>query len=135
MEIKYTLDDIGHVAGEFIKNMGVNRVFAFQGDMGAGKTTLISEVCRLLECADDTGSPTFNLVNEYLTGDGETVYHFDFYRIESIGEALDMGIEDYFYSGRLCFLEWPEKIEGIIPEDAVRVTLKVNADGSRTLSF
>ncbi len=101
--------------------------------MGAGKTTFIAEVCRQLGAADDSGSPTFSILNEYLAADGSPIYHFDFYRLESPQEALDLGAEDYLYSGHLCLLEWPDRIGTLLPEDAVDVEIVVNADGSRTL--
>ena len=103
--------------------------------MGAGKTTFISAVCRVLGVEDEVASPTFTIVNEYLTGDGRPVYHFDFYRIEKISEALDIGYEEYMDSGELCFMEWPEKIEQILPDDALKVCISENADGSRALLF
>lgn len=122
-------------AGKFIDAMGERRIFAFRAPMGAGKTTFISEVCRQLGVADDSGSPTFSIVNEYRDGGGKPVYHFDFYRVESMEEALDLGLDDYFYSGALCFIEWPENIGGLLPAEATDVAITVGADGSRTLSF
>lgn len=111
MEINVkTIDELPGAAAEFIKSIGNRNVFAFRGGMGAGKTTFISEICRQLGADDDSGSPTFSIVNEYKAADGAPIYHFDFYRIESPEEALDMGAEDYFYSGHLCFIEWPDRI-------------------------
>lgn len=130
-----TPEEIPQVAKQFIDSMGSDRVFAFNAPMGAGKTTFISEVCRQLGVTDDSGSPTFSIINEYRDKDGKPIYHFDFYRIDDIEEALDLGLDDYFYSGALCFLEWPEKIGTLIPEEAVEVSIEVNPDGSRTLSF
>lgn len=126
---------IPEAAGKFIDAMGAGRVFAFRAPMGAGKTTFISEVCRQLGVDDDSGSPTFSIVNEYRDGEGKPVYHFDFYRVESMEEALDLGLDDYFYSGALCFLEWPENIRELLPEEAIDVVITVEADGSRTISF
>lgn len=130
-----TPEEIPQVAKQFIDSMGSDRVFAFNAPMGAGKTTFISEVCRQLGVTDDSGSPTFSIINEYRDKDGKPIYHFDFYRIDDIEEALDLGLDDYFYSGALCFMEWPENIGTLIPEEAVEVSIEVNPDGSRTLSF
>lgn len=127
--------DLDRAAREFLRQTEGVSVYAFYGSMGAGKTTFISAVCRVLGVEDEVASPTFTIVNEYLTGDGRPVYHFDFYRIEKISEALDIGYEEYMDSGELCFMEWPEKIEQILPDDALKVCISENADGSRTLSF
>jgi len=136
MEIRINgLDDIASAAKTFIEAMGDRRIFAFNGVMGAGKTTFIAEVCRQLGAADDSGSPTFSIVNEYRAADGSPIYHFDFYRLESPVEALDIGAEDYFYSGCLCLIEWADRIGNILPEEAVEVDLLVMADGSRLLCF
>lgn len=136
MEIK--IKDLGHIreaAKEFIQNMGNGNVFAFYGEMGAGKTTFIKALCEELGVEDVITSPTFAIVNEYTDGKGEPIYHFDFYRIKKLDEVFDMGYEDYIDSGNLCLMEWPELIEDILPEDAKKVTIIVNDDGSRTLSF
>ena len=127
--------DLDRAAREFLRQTEGVSVYAFYGSMGAGKTTFISAVCRVLGVEDEVASPTFTIVNEYLTGDGRPVYHFDFYRIEKISEALDIGYEEYMDSGELCFMEWPEKIEQILPDDALKVYISENIDGSRTLSF
>ena len=127
--------DLDRAAGEFLKQTEGVSVYAFYGSMGSGKTTFISAVCRVLGVEDEVASPTFTIVNEYLTGDGRPVYHFDFYRIEKISEALDIGYEEYMDSGELCFMEWPGKIEQILPDDALKVYISENIDGSRTLSF
>lgn len=123
------------VARAFITSLEGRTVFAFDAPMGAGKTTFIAEVCRQLGVADHTGSPTFSIVNEYRDGRGEPVYHFDFYRLDSPQEALDLGAPDYFDSGCLCLIEWPDRIGSILPDDAVTVTIRVAPDGSRTFSF
>lgn len=134
MEIKIDqLDNIRAAAQEFIKNMGQARVFAFYGKMGAGKTTFVKAICEELGVCDVITSPTFAIINEY-EGD-ETIYHFDFYRIKKLEEVYDMGYEDYFYSGALCFIEWPELIEEILPDDAVRVSITEQQDGSRLVTF
>lgn len=126
-----SLSEIDKAAIEFIKAMGDNTVFAFHGEMGAGKTTLIKAICENLGVSDVINSPTFAIVNEYRSDSGELIYHFDFYRINKIEEAFDFGYEDYFYSGSLCFIEWPEKIESLLPKDTVNVHIKVLEDGSR----
>ncbi len=128
------LDHIREAAREFINLMGEARVFAFYGTMGAGKTTFIKALCEELGVEDVITSPTFAIVNEYTTGDSR-IFHFDFYRIKKLEEVYDMGYEDYFYSGSLCFIEWPELIEEILPDDAVRVSITEQEDGTRKISF
>ena len=136
MEIKITsLDNIHEVARQFIAAMGDNTVFAFYGKMGAGKTTFIKAVCECLGVTDVINSPTFAIVNEYRSESGELIYHFDFYRIKKLEEVYDMGYEDYFYSGALCFIEWPELVEELLPMDAVKVNIEEQTDGSRTVSM
>ncbi len=136
MEIRIeNLSSLQSAAEEFIKQIGERRIFAFYGKMGAGKTTFISAVCEALGVRDVINSPTFAIVNEYLSGSGELIYHFDFYRIKNIGEALDIGYYDYIDSGCLCFMEWPELIESILPEDTVKVCIEEEADGSRLIKF
>ena len=131
-----SLDSIHEAAREFIKNMGKGHVFAFYGKMGAGKTTFIKAICEELGVEDVITSPTFDIVNDYTsTKDDSHIYHFDFYRINKLEEVYDMGYEDYFYSGSLCCIEWPELIEEILPGDAVKVTITQNEDGSRTVEF
>ena len=121
------------VARKLLNAFPQGRVFAFYGEMGAGKTTFIKALCRVLDVDDVTSSPTFGLINEYISGEGDSIYHFDFYRIENLEEVFDIGYEEYIYSGEYCFLEWPELIEKILPDDAVRLGLKVIDDGSRVL--
>jgi tRNA threonylcarbamoyladenosine biosynthesis protein TsaE len=134
MEIRIdSLEHIRAAAREFIENMGQSRVFAFYGKMGAGKTTFVKAICEELGVEDVITSPTFAIINEY-EGD-ETIYHFDFYRIKKLEEVYDMGYEDYFYSGAFCFIEWPELIEEILPDDAVRVSITEQDDGSRLVQF
>ena len=128
------IENIHEAAREFINQIGDARVFAFYGKMGAGKTTFIKAICEELGCQDVITSPTFAIVNEY-SSDTTPIYHFDFYRIKKLEEVYDMGYEEYFYSGALCLIEWPELIEEILPDDAVRVSITENADGSRTVSF
>lgn len=131
-----SIEDISNAATQFIELMGDDTVFAFYGKMGAGKTTFIKELCRQLGIDDEVNSPTFAIVNEYRSDTtAELVYHFDFYRIKKLEEVYDLGYEDYFYSGALCFIEWPELIEEVLPEDARRVTITENPDGSRTITL
>ena len=119
-------------AAWLIENAGEKKVFVFQAPMGAGKTTFIKSICGYLHVEDSTSSPTFSIVNEYHTANGP-IYHFDFYRLKSEQEAFDLGYEEYFYSGDYCFIEWPEKIPNLIPEDAAIVKIEVAEDQSRTI--
>ena len=128
------IENIHEAAREFINQIGDARVFAFYGKMGAGKTTFIKAICAELGCQDVITSPTFAIVNEY-SSDTTPIYHFDFYRIKKLEEVYDMGYEEYFYSGALCLIEWPELIEEILPDDAVRVNINEQEDGSRTITF
>ena len=131
-----SLEQIQEAAHRFVAEMGDNTVFAFYGKMGAGKTTFIKAVCEELGVTDVVNSPTFSIVNEYRSDTtGELIYHFDFYRIQRLEEVYDMGYEDYFYSGALCFIEWPELVEDLLPGDAVKVTIEEQPDGSRTITF
>lgn len=120
-----TLKAIGKAAKELIEQFPQQRVFAFYGKMGAGKTTIIQAVCRELGTHDNITSPTFALVNEYKTIEGDSIFHFDFYRIKEMEEAFDMGYEDYFYSGNYCLIEWPEKIKPLLPQEHVTVNIEV----------
>lgn len=130
------LDHIEEAAREFIGQMGDDTVFAFYGKMGAGKTTFIKALCKLLGVEDEVNSPTFAIINEYRSQTtAELIYHFDFYRIKKLEEVYDLGYEDYFYSGALCFIEWPELIEDILPDDAVHVSITEQEDGSRLVTF
>ncbi len=137
MEIKIeSLDGLAEAARTFIENMGDHSVFAMYGKMGAGKTTFTKAVCEQLGVEDVINSPTFAIVNEYRSATtGELIYHFDFYRIKKLEEVYDMGYEDYFYSGALCFIEWPELVEELLPEDAVRVYIEEAEDGSRSIKW
>ncbi|MFB6318148.1 tRNA (adenosine(37)-N6)-threonylcarbamoyltransferase complex ATPase subunit type 1 TsaE [Saccharicrinis sp. FJH54] len=136
MELKInTLKDIDRVAGEFAKAIGNSNVLAFYGKMGAGKTTFIKALCRHLKVVDQVNSPTFAIVNDYETEGDSHIFHFDFYRIKNLEEAYDFGYEDYFYSGNLCLIEWPELVEPILPQNTLEVKIEVNADGTRTVIF
>jgi len=130
------LDDIDRAAKEFLSGIGNNKIIAFYARMGAGKTTFTTALCRLLGVKEDAvSSPTFAIVNEYRDASGEPVFHFDFYRITRLSEALDIGFYDYVDSGYLCLIEWPENIEDILPEETLKVTIRVNPDESRTLEW
>ena len=131
-----SLDEIDAAAREFLDAVEGRKVIAFYGEMGVGKTTFINALSRQLGVTDDAvNSPSFSIVNEYETASGDIVYHFDLYRLDSIDEALAIGIEDYFYSGRLCLIEWPERIEPLLPDDALIVLFTLLDDGSRQLTF
>lgn len=128
-----SLDKISEAAAQFVEKMGDRKVYVFYGKMGAGKTTFIKAVCETLGVTDVINSPTFAIVNEYEDGKGQPIYHFDFYRINKEEEAYDFGYEDYFYSGNVCFIEWPEMVQNLIPENAIEVHISENEDGSRTI--
>ena len=136
MELQITsLEAIGTAAEEFVRlAMQEDTVFAFNGQMGAGKTTFIKALCEALGVTETVTSPTFSIVNEYRSDEtGELIYHFDFYRIKKLEEAYDMGCEDYFYSGAVCLIEWPELVEDLLPGNTVWVDIRVNDDESRTI--
>lgn len=130
-------ETLPQAAKEFAAQMGDETVYAFYGEMGAGKTTFIGELCRALGVEDDlANSPSFSIINEYRSDTtAELIYHFDLYRLENIDDALEIGVEDYFDSGALCLLEWPERIEALLPDDTVKVHITVNPDESRTLTI
>ena len=129
------LNNINDVARQFVEAIGNRTHIAFDGEMGAGKTTFIKAVCDELGVIDIVNSPTFSIVNDYATADGRHIYHFDFYRLKSPQEALDFGIEEYFASNSLCLMEWPEQIEPLLPDDTLQVTIAVGSDSSRTICF
>ena len=132
MEVTFTLQELPVVARRILSE-SKSKTFLFYGEMGAGKTTLIKEIAKNLGVADALSSPTFSIINEHVL-DGEKLYHYDFYRLESLEEALDIGIEDYFYSGHWNFIEWPEKVESLLPGESTKIELTKNENGSRTLS-
>ena len=135
MEIQVNgLQDLPRAARQFLaESQGRSSVVAFYGSMGAGKTTFIKALCDVLGVEDVVDSPTFAIVNEYTAASGEPVYHFDFYRIKSVAEAYDFGYENYFYSGHLCLVEWPEMVEELLPDDALRVHIEVVSDQVRLI--
>jgi tRNA threonylcarbamoyladenosine biosynthesis protein TsaE len=134
MDTNYSLSELNDVAKEIIHNSN-HKILLFYGSMGVGKTTLIKEICKELGIDGVTSSPTFSLVNEYATNSGQTIYHFDFYRIEDEEEAYDIGIEDYFYSDAWCLIEWPENIQNLLPLNAVQIHLTQLSDGQRNIQL
>ncbi|OIV40712.1 tRNA (adenosine(37)-N6)-threonylcarbamoyltransferase complex ATPase subunit type 1 TsaE [Flavobacterium johnsoniae] len=134
MNIVFSLDQIQEVAQQILDS-NPKKIILFNGEMGVGKTTLIKQLCKSLGVKDATSSPTFSLVNEYYTSDNQIVYHFDFYRLNKETEALDMGVDDYLYSGNWCFIEWSEKIASLLPEDTSTITIELLADGNRELKL
>lgn len=129
------LSDIDSVAHKFVEGIGNRKVFAFYGGMGVGKTTFIKAICKAMGVTETITSPTFSLVNEYKTNNKKSIYHFDFYRIKNIEEAYDFGYEDYFYSGDVCFIEWPELVETLLPANVVKVKITVDEKGQRLISI
>lgn len=130
-----SINDLPEAADAILEALNGRSIVAFWGEMGAGKTTLIRALCDRLGITDTVTSPTFALVNEYHTETGEPIYHFDFYRINRIEEVFDFGYEEYFYSGNLCLIEWPEKIEGLLPEETLSVRIRITSDESRTIEI
>ncbi len=127
--------DIDRAAREFLDAAGTRRHIAFHAPMGAGKTTFTSAICRVLGVTDDVSSPTFSIINEYRDRDNRTVFHFDFYRIDNDAQAADLGLDEYFDSGALCLMEWPENAEAFLPDDTLAVSIGVLDDGSRIITF
>ena len=130
-----SLESIDAAAKEFAQALGENRIVAFYGSMGAGKTTFISALCKYFGVEDDVCSPTFTIVNEYRAADGDSIFHFDFYRIDSLKEAVDIGFEEYLYSGSLCLIEWPEKVEQLLPQETMNVRITATGDDSRIIEI
>lgn len=133
MTLTSTLESLSEVSGQILQAFPDSRVFALYGRMGAGKTTLIKELCHKLDVVDEVQSPTFSIINEYKTTRNESVFHFDFYRINKIDEVFDIGYEDYVYSGSYCFIEWPELAEDLLPEGTVR--LEISGENERVIRF
>jgi tRNA threonylcarbamoyladenosine biosynthesis protein TsaE len=134
MTITFSIEQLDQVAKQILEQ-NPNKVLLFNGEMGAGKTTLIKKLCKKLGVNEPTSSPTFSLVNEYYTSNNQYIYHFDCYRLKTEIEALDMGIDEYLYSGHWCFIEWAEKISNLIPEQHSVITIEVLADGNRKLTL
>jgi tRNA threonylcarbamoyladenosine biosynthesis protein TsaE len=130
-----SIRELPDVAEEVLRSLEGRSIVLFRGEMGAGKTTLIRAIMAELGSEDTISSPTFAIVNHYSTAQGEAVYHFDFYRIERPEEALDFGYEEYFYSGDLCLVEWPEKIEGLLPEEVMTVSIVADSEEERTITI
>lgn len=130
------LEDLGRAAQAFLEAIGEHTLVAFYAPMGAGKTTFTTAICKALGVEEDAiSSPTFAIVNEYRGREGRPIFHFDFYRIDNPAEALDIGLYDYLDSGELCLMEWPENIEGLLPEETLRISISVQPDGSRRISW
>ncbi|WP_299837062.1 tRNA (adenosine(37)-N6)-threonylcarbamoyltransferase complex ATPase subunit type 1 TsaE [uncultured Tenacibaculum sp.] len=134
MDKNYSLDDVESIAKEIISN-AKHKILLFNGEMGVGKTTLIKEICKVLGSNDIISSPTFSLVNEYHTSNDDIIYHFDFYRINDEEEALDIGIEEYFYSGHWCLIEWPNNIKNLLPLNASEVTINITENNLRNIQL
>ena len=132
MNKNYNINQVPNIAKEIISSVK-HKILLFYGEMGTGKTTLIKEIVKQLGVDDIANSPTFSIVNEYLSRKGETIYHFDFYRIEGEEEVYDIGIEEYFYNNAWCFIEWPEKVENLLPLDAVSIYITINNNGTRNI--
>lgn len=130
-----SLDRIDRAAARFMKEAGDSQIIAFRGEIGAGKTTFIQAICRQLGVKVDVTSPTFALINEYFTPEGEPVYHFDLFRMDDPAELYDLGYEEYFYSGWRCFIEWPEKASSLIPPEALLAEIRVKPDGTREICY
>lgn len=131
----YKEADLQNIAKSLLEEAEVQKIWCFYGEMGAGKTTLIKEICVQLGVLDIMSSPTFSIVNEYLDDIGESIYHFDFYRLKEESEALDIGIEDYFYSDSYCFIEWPEKIPNLIPDSHLKISINLVDEKTRSITF
>jgi tRNA threonylcarbamoyladenosine biosynthesis protein TsaE len=135
MTIKTGLENIQDAAKKICEYLNDRQIIALYGNMGAGKTTLIKAICREKGVMESVTSPTFSLVNEYKTSGNETIYHFDFYRINNIAEVYDFGYEEYFYSGKLCFVEWPEMVEELLPDNTLRINIRTLDNNKREISF
>jgi tRNA threonylcarbamoyladenosine biosynthesis protein TsaE len=135
MEVNFILNQINEIATRFLTEHANNKVFAFHGEMGAGKTTFIHALCEAMDVTDVISSPTFSIINQYKTKNGQTIYHMDLYRIKDENEAINAGIEDCLYSGNICLVEWPEKIPGIFPDETTHITITSVDDNTRKLKY
>ncbi len=135
MEVNFTLDQINKTAAALLAETGNHKVFAFHGEMGAGKTTFIHALCEAIAVQDVVSSPTFSIINQYSTKEGQTVYHMDLYRLKDENEAINAGVEDCLYSGDTCFVEWPEKAPGVFPDETVHITISSVNDNTRKLKY
>jgi tRNA threonylcarbamoyladenosine biosynthesis protein TsaE len=135
MDSKYSLEEIDNIAAVFLQEIAPHKVIAFHGEMGAGKTTFINALCRQLGVTDSVSSPTFSIINQYKTGQSDSIYHLDLYRIKNDEEAVMAGVEDCFYSGSLCFAEWPEKAPALFPDDTLHCYLTSSGDNERKLQI
>lgn len=135
MEVIFNLNDIGTTAQQFLADTGGKTVYAFHGEMGAGKTTFIHALCEAMQVRDNISSPTFSIINQYTTSEGRLVYHMDLYRIKDEQEALQAGVEDCLYSGNTCFVEWPEKAPALFPDETLHITITNAGDNARKLKY
>ena len=135
MEVNFTLDQINKAAAKLLADTANHNVFAFHGEMGAGKTTFIHALCEAMQVTDVISSPTFSIINQYSTNNGQTVYHMDLYRIKDENEAINAGVEDCLYSGSTCFVEWPDKAPGVFPDDTLHITISSVDDNTRNLKY
>lgn len=130
-----SIEELPEIANSIVSFAGTNKIWLFYGEMGSGKTTLIKQICDLLNVGENVSSPTYSIVNEYQNEEGEIFYHFDFYRIRNEAEAFDIGYEDYFFSGNCCFIEWPEKIPNLIPEGSFKIEISMLENSSRLIQM
>ena len=135
MEVNFSLNQIDAAAKALIAQTGKQKVLAFHGEMGAGKTTFITALCRAMQVEDIVSSPTFSIINQYRTSQGQSVYHMDLYRIKDENEAINAGVEDCLYSGNICLVEWPDKAAGILPDDTLHIYITSIADNTRKLKY
>lgn len=135
MEVNFTLDEIQDTAIRLLPALTGYRVFAFHGEMGAGKTTFIQALCKAMGVVDTISSPTFSIINQYKTSNGQTIYHMDLYRVKDETEAINAGVEDCLYSGDICFVEWPQKAAAIFPEKTLHITISSVEDNARKLKL
>lgn len=135
MEVNFTLEQIEETAAKLLAGAAKHKVFAFDGEMGAGKTTFIHALCKVMKVTDTVSSPTFSIINQYKTDNGQTIYHMDLYRIKDENEAINAGVEDCLYSGNICFAEWPQKAPGVFPDDTLHISISLVDDNTRKLQI